>query len=272
MRKTNNGIQYFGLPGITDECKEAVIRLLQNGEKILSAKILTYKKSHCLLLSVNSGDPVIIKSGFSSGYLGRGPNAFSYILQLLDTHNVQIDEYRINKAFFNRIDNSLILMSDLEMLDTTIPLRPSRWYDYIHDRDEESMKNGKLWREFHPVIPYAIIETRIVDLALTFWENPDEKLLSGYRRLEDAVRKRTGLKEHSTKLFARAFQETLEWKNVDDAEQKGRIQLFFAIYSIYRNPRAHKELDKYDSNHLLSEFLLLNHLYKLESEAIERNK
>ncbi|MEO8514043.1 MAG: TIGR02391 family protein [Ignavibacteria bacterium] len=270
MRRINNGIQYYGLPGTTEECKEAVIRLLQNNKKILKANILSYKNRHCFLFFVDAGDPIIIKSGFTSGYLGTGPNAFSYILQLLDIYNVEIEEYKIKKTLLNRIDNSLMLATDLEELEKSNPVIPTRWYDYIHERDENLMEKGKLWKEFHPIIPFAIIDARIADLAINFWDNPDEKLLTGYRRLEDIVRNRTGLDEHSTKLFAVAFKEALEWKKMNAAEQNGRIQLFYSIYTMYRNPRAHKELDKYDNNHLLSEFLLLNHLYKLEDEAVDR--
>ena len=46
------------------------------------------------------------------------------------------------------------------------------------------------------VVPFAIVDGRLVDLALSFWEEPDHRLVTGYRRLEDIVRERTGLQEH----------------------------------------------------------------------------
>ncbi len=108
-----------------------------------------------------------------------------------------------------------------------------------------------------------------MDLALSFWENSDDKLLKRYRRLEDIIRERTGIDEHGVKLLSKAFSGTtprLSWKDVDDGERAGRANLFTAAYMAHRNPRAHREL-KTDSVEQLSEFLLLNHLYRLEKES-----
>lgn len=144
--------------------------------------------------------------------------------------------------------------------------------DYILNKHYDDERSGKLWQEFHPVIPFAIIDSRITDLAIRFWEDPDNNLLSGYRRLEDIVRGRTGIDEHGAKLFSQAFSgptSSLNWKDLDSGEQVGRVNLFTGVYMAYRNPRAHRELENYD-NDLLAEFLLLNHLYFLERESRER--
>ena len=53
---------------------------------------------------------------------------------------------------------------------------------------------------------------------------------------------------------------------MDKSEKVGRINLFTGTYMAYRNARAHKENPKTE---LLAEFLLLNQLYLLESEAEE---
>jgi hypothetical protein len=55
------------------------------------------------------------------------------------------------------------------------------------------------------VVPFAIVDPSLMDLALTFWDAPSDRLLTAFRRLEDIVRKRTGLKDRAGKLFARAF-------------------------------------------------------------------
>ena len=52
----------------------------------------------------------------------------------------------------------------------------------------------------------------------------------------------------------------------DKSERVGRANLFAAIYMAYRNPRAHQENPKAE---LLEEFLLLNHLYRLERAAVK---
>jgi hypothetical protein len=109
------------------------------------------------------------------------------------------------------------------------------------------------------------------DLAIRFWEGPDDRLMMGYRRLEDIVRKRTAIDEHGVKLFSQAFsgpKAKLGWKDLDESEQAGRVHLFTGTYLAYRNPRAHRELEEY-ANDQLNEFLLLNHLYLLEKESDE---
>lgn len=109
-----------------------------------------------------------------------------------------------------------------------------------------------------------------MDLALDFWTNSDNSLLSGYRRLEEIVRERTGITHHGTKLFSQAFNPdggALTWKDADDGERTGRMQLFTGTYAAHRNPRAHrKPTDRPVA--LLREFFLLNHLYGLEKDSI----
>lgn len=129
-----------------------------------------------------------------------------------------------------------------------------------------------MWDEFPLVIPFAIVDDRIIDLAINFWEKADERLLTGYRRLEDIVRARIGSLEHGHKLFSQAFMgpsSKLKWKEISEAEQTGRANLFVGAYMAYRNPRAHRELREV-SNQQLTEFLLLNQLYGLERDAEPR--
>ncbi|SRR5712692_697795 len=273
-RKKNNllaGIEYSGLAGISQDCQDAVMRLLQYGDRITRARILSCSNEHCLLLTVNVGDLIAVKSGFGSGYLGEGSHAFSYVLRLLDAHGAEIEEYEVDDDVIERLDRSSLTQSDIDKLDAAHPVRPTRWHNYVFEKDWENEKSGALWKEFHPVIPFAIIDSRIIDLAISFWEGPDDRLLTGYRRLEDIVRLRTGVDEHGAKLFSQAFQGTeakLGWKDLDSGEQAGRGLLFTGVYMAYRNPRAHRELKDY-ANEQLAELLLLNHLYLLEKESSE---
>jgi uncharacterized protein Ymh len=264
------GIQYAGIAGASQDCLDAVMRFLQFGDHIERVRILSSSGTHALLLTVNTGDLIAIKSGFSSGYGGEGPRSFSYVLQLLFLHGVEIEEYEIDPTFIERLDDSALSSSDIEKLDAARPIRPSRWSDYVSQKDFERQHNGTLWEEFRPVIPFAIIDSRIIDLAISFWEGPDDSLLKGYRRLEDTVRNRTGIDEHSAKLFSQAFlgpKPRLRWSKItDDGERAGRANLFTGAYQAHRNPRAHREL-KTNLGDQLAEFLLLNHLYVLENES-----
>lgn len=271
MAKSNKlaGIEYAGIAGASHECQDAVLRLLQFGDEITRARILSFSNRHCLLLTVNAGDPVAVKSGFSSGYGGEGPRRFSYVLQLLIAYKVEIEEYPVQETLIERLDKSALTLSDIEDIDSARPVRPSRWYDYVLDEDFYDIPDARVWSEFRPVIPLAIIDIRIIDLAISFWKNPDERLLTGYRRLEDAVRERTGLDKHGMKLFSQAFGEptpSLHWKDIDDGERAGRVNLFTGAYMAHRNPRAHREL-KSSVTRQLTEFLLLNHLFLLEKDS-----
>lgn len=264
------GIQYAGEPGISAACQDAVVRLLQYGDRITAARILSCKGSHCLLLTINIGDIVAVKSGFGSGYLGEGSRTFSYILQLLDAHGSEIDEYEVTSAVMGRLDSSSLRMSDLKKLQSAPPIWPTRWHDYIQERHWERHDKGTLWREFPTVVPFAIVDPRLIDLAISFWNDPDDCLMTAYRRLEDIVRRRSGLDEHGAKLFSQAFMNStakLHWPGRGPGEQNARAQLFAAAFTAYRNPRAHRETDQEYPENQLAEFLLLNHLFRLEREA-----
>ncbi len=227
---------------------------------------------HCLLLTVND-DLIAVKSGFASGYSGTGSVGFSYVLGLLEAYGAEIEEYSVAEEVIERCDYSALTQSDLESIAAARPIRPSRWPRYVFGEHwHYPGKSAQLWREFPPVVPFAIIDDRITDLAMWFWENPNDKLLIGYKRLEDIIRERTRIDEHGTKLFSQAFssvESPLMWKDVHVSEHQGRTQLFIGTFMAYRNRRAHRELRDYQSN-VLTEFLLLNHLYCIEKEAVER--
>jgi hypothetical protein len=225
-----------------------------------------------LLLMVGVGDLIAVKSGFTSGYGGTGPHAFSYVLQLLEFHGVKIEEYDVAPELLERVNDSALTIADIEGLDERRPVRPSRWPDYVLVEHRGQARDGSLWRDFPPIIPFAIIDSRLADLAMSFWSGPDDRLLTGYRRLEDIVRKRAGINESGSKLFSQAFaieDSKLVWKNIEAAEQSGRANLFTGMWRAYRNPRAHRESGNHSKQHL-SEFLLLNHLFVLEAQAQKR--
>lgn len=268
-------IEYHGIPGVTRDCLDAVLRLIQYGELITNVQILTARgktvSEHCLLLTYGVGDEILIKSGFTSGYGGEGPTGFSYVLSLLEAHGAEIVEYDVSAELIERGEYSALLQSDLESLKSVKPVRPSRWHDYVFEEHWDPDQR-MLWREFPPVIPFAIVDRRLTDLALAFWKNPNDSLLTGYKRLEDTLRERIGSRAHGTRLLSEAFgkeQSKLTWKDLDPSEQTGRAHLFAGAFMAFRNRRAHREI-RHDSESELTEFLLLNQLYRLEEEAIER--
>ena len=272
MKNKGAGLQFVGLAGITQSCIDAVLRYLQYGDVISRVSIITSEQDHALILHMEDDGVVVIKSGFSSGYGGEGPHGFAYVLSLLHTYNIDIKEYLVNESIIEKIDASRLTYSELQKIEESRPARPSHWYHYIYVFKDKYESKVKLWSRLPNVIPYSIIDPRLFDLAINFWETPDDKIMLGYRKLEDIVRSRCGIEEHGTKLFSKAFMgnsSILYWPDINSAEQAGRANLFIGTFGAFRNRRAHKELEE-NSRNQLSEFLALNQLFQLESESLLR--
>ncbi|GAC1605437.1 MAG: hypothetical protein NVS3B3_03300 [Aquirhabdus sp.] len=265
------GIQYLGLSGITLSCIKAITLLINGGELIKHAFLISCDTNHAFLLANEYDDVIAVKDGFSSGYSGEGPRGLASALMLLYRHNVEIEEYTVDVLFMERLGYSCLLQSDLDSIRNQNPVRPNRWYDYVHDQGRDLDIPGKhLSRHYPLAIPFGIIDERIIDLAVNFHENADTAIISAYRRLEDTLRTRTGLTGESTKLFSKAFlsdDSPLRWDVPDEGELKGRANLFIATFMAFRNARAHREIEG-GSDTELREFLLVNELYRLEAEAM----
>lgn len=276
-------IEYHGSAGITQHCLDAMTRLIQFGERLEKAWLISSQpdqyncRTHAFILTLFCERQVVINSGFSSGYGGEGPKGLSKALQLLLRHKVDIEEYQVKPSMMERLEHNCLLKTDIQSTGSSRPVRPNRYYDYIFfdtERSRNVFGEKDLNFLFPPVIPYAIIDTRILDLALTLEENPDASLLTGYRRLEGIFReKHADLKGLSgAKLFSRAFQgenSLLHWPKTDKSEVEGRASLFIGVFKGYRNKRAHHEQD-YELSAAVREFVLLNELYVLESTAVIR--
>lgn len=274
-KKEPAGIQYLGEDGITESCKQAVIQLIHFGENIEEVKILTaegdHSNSHSLLLTVCYETQIIIKGGFASGYNGEGPRGYHYILNLLSKYTENIGEYIVPSQLFERINNSNLTVQDLELISTLNKIRPARWYEFVH---YDKKKQPLIFDKFPLSIPMALIDNRLIEIALSFPDNPDNAILNAYRKIESVVRERTNLThESSTKLFSKAFQgdeSLLYWEGIDQGEGKGRASLFTSTFMAYRNNRAHQE-PEHDLRDDIREFLLINQLFVLERKSVIRD-
>lgn len=272
-------VQYHGEEGITQNSLDAITRLIHFGCQIEEAKLLTYGNRHCFLLSVLTEKSYIaIKAGFASGYWGEGPRGLSHALQLLRQQVSWINEYIISPEILDRINNSCLMVSDLEKINQLKEVIPSRIFDYIYDSEYFSRDDNEdhkiLKYDFPRVIPLSLVDFRIIDLAIKIKNEPDSTLMSAYRRLEGIIRNRTGLEGDviGAKLFTKAFRgenAPLYWENVEPAEREGRAAMFEGIYMAFRNRRAHREL-KLSLDEEIREFLLVNELFLLESQAVDR--
>lgn len=266
-------LEYHGNHGVTADCLNAVARLIHFGEKIEKAWLLSRLNNgfgtHALLLTMEYGDQIVIQAGFTSGYGGEGPAGLSTVLRLLREHNVPIEEYDISAVMFERLTQGALLNADLEWLEQERFVRPVRYYDYIFDK--------KYWNDlqeyFPPSINFGLLDPRLMDVALNFFDNPGHAIDTAYKRLEDTLRKRTALPgESGTKLLTKAFvgdESHLHWNDENTNEHNSKANLFKAVFGAYRNPRAHREIAS-DDKAALREFMLINELYLLEAKAIER--
>jgi len=271
-------IEYHGIAGCSTDCRRSIAQLLHFEGTVKKVLILTDVKenvrNHGMLLQSNIGDEIAVKSGFTSGYLGRGPGDFSAILGLLVFLDCEIEEILVEDSFLERLDASALTLTDIEHIRSLPPLRPKRLNDYIFEKDYPSGSLRNPWKDGPYTLPFAIVDDRLIEFAKQFDEDPDRAISKGFRRLENAVRKRLNLGNDSAaqEVFGHAFgvkNGKLCWAGISDNEQKGRLNLFLGAYAAHRNPRAHSERnERFDDQ--LSEFLLLNHLFKLESEAISR--
>jgi hypothetical protein len=269
------GIQYLGLDGITEPCVSAIGQQMSGNEITLKACLLTCESHHAFLLFTESNNVVAIKSGFASGYSGEGAHGLAKALMLLYRHNVEIEEYIVDQAFFERLEFSCLRQTDVEAIENGNPVRPRKWHDYVYDRGLNlHSEKQQLSRHYPAGIPFGLIDERIIDLAIKFRNDDDAAIIAAFRRLEDVVRTRTGLLGEGVKLFSKAFlsdDSPLGWDVSDEGELKGRGSLFGAAFMAYRNARVHREI-KSGSLSSLREFLLVNELYHLEAEALTKDE
>lgn len=269
----NESIEYLGLQGVTESCLEALRRFILFGSSIRSARIISAGTKHALLLLINEADMVIIRSGFTSGYPGEGPAGLAEAITLLKHHDIHLDEVEVDTACLRRLNDAALTAADLKQIRHGRVVQPSRLYDYQRNARPGQETPDGVYRRFPVTIPYRILDKRLLDLALKFLKDSDSAILTAWRRLEDVVRARSGVDEHGTKLFSRAFggnRAPLRWPDVvHDNEVIGRVQMFTGAYMAYRNPQAHAErADDANAEAMLVPFLTVNQLFLLERKAL----
>jgi uncharacterized protein (TIGR02391 family) len=264
------GIQYLGTGGDSLACVRALCRVLAWPERPRSVRLLTSEQLHAFLLTFEREAPIAIK-------------ALADALMLLSASRADVEEIQVRREVLERLSASALTRADLSLIESAEPVRPMRLYDYVHAVYQGRRSEASVWGQFEPVMPYALIDPRLADLALDFFSAHDRVLLDGFRRLEDRIRERTGLVEHGTKLFSQAFagdESRLTWHGqakgrgskpdlIDKGEQAGRAHIFVGTYQAFRNPRAHRT-SVVDAAEALGEFLMLNQLFRFEAKAIER--
>tara|TARA_R110001592_G_scaffold254129_3_gene517498 strand:+ start:43930 stop:44823 length:894 start_codon:yes stop_codon:yes gene_type:complete len=279
--KSLAGIEYHGSSGTTMHCLQAITRLIHFGDVIEDAWLLTARSNefgeHCFLLNMACGDPVAIKSGFSSGYGGEGPRGLSTAIEIFKMHEIDLQEYEVDRAIIERIDCSCLTTADLENIRCSKKVHATKTVDYLWEWNSKDSFGPNRREQLYPAtVNFGLLDERIFDLGLSLFENPDNAISTAFRRLEDTLRERTGLNTENSgqRLVTRVFEgkdSALHWDDENPGEHGGKAGLFKAVFLAFRNPRAHRELRKTDRE-ALREFMLINELFCLEAISIDRPK
>lgn len=274
FNRPSEEIQYLGTP-YTQDCLDAIGVILQTQTYIEKALLLSCNQIHAYLIKSNR-NTYVIRSGFSSGYSGEGPKGLASSLQLLLKHNIEVEEINISEKLMEKVNHSSLSDADLETMFTARVVRPINIYEYIYaiyKTTEYQINNDR----FYPTeLPFHLVDSRIFDLALKFNDDPNYSILTAYTRLEDIVKDK--INDHS--LFSNSLLKTAfisdkqrksiySWNTNNENVSNALGCLFNNVFTAYRNERAHSEVDKPYSKQI-REFLLINELYLLESEAIKR--
>lgn len=266
-------VQYLGT-AYTRPCLEAIRSLVQQRVPVSTIKLLTgfsgQSAKHAFLIKTELDELIAIRPGFTSGYSGEGPRGLASALQIFDAFGFAVEEHVVPLLLLNRIESAALTVQDLKQLDASMPVMPMRLHDYIYEAGLHHLHLGAKLRAFEPVIPFGLIDERLADLAVGFFEDPNARLITAYARLEGIIKNRTGLRGAAHKLFSAAFEgptAKLTWLGIDPSEQIGRAALFKSIYQTYRNRRVHNEV-RSDDRKDVAELLLLNNLFVLESSAV----
>lgn len=266
-------VQYHGSEATTESCLVALVRLVELGGAVESARLISCTGRHAFFLYIGDPSPACIKSGFTSGYSGEGPAGLALALRLLQRHGVEVEECEVSAALLKRLNGCRLTEADLAAMRDAEPRRPTRIYDYMH----EGMRGRGRWvdalRRHEPlVIPWAILDERLFDLALELERDPDTVVFRAFRRLEDLLKRRCGMSTdvYGARVFRRAFRGDapfLQWPGLHHREAEGRAQMFEGAFSAFRNARAHRE-SELDYRRAYREFLVVNELFLLEAEAV----
>ncbi|MEM9383424.1 MAG: TIGR02391 family protein [Pseudomonadota bacterium] len=262
-------IEYRGRSGATQTCLTALAELLQRHWEISHTALVTCGQNHGFVVIVQESWPIVIRSGFSSGYNGEGPRGLATALSLLGERNTEVEEYCVPKSFMQRLNNAQLLAKDIERLIAQKPVRPTRIYDYIWSGTDG--KRLGFYDAYPLTLPCAVLDPRLDKVLPQYLVDPDATLLKAYVQLESRIRERSQAgKEPGVRLMRKAFNPDnalLKWHGRDREEAQSLMHIFSGVYGAFRNRRAHEPVTS-TPDLALRELLLLNELYRLESEAV----
>jgi hypothetical protein len=265
--------QYHGSHYTTQSCLDAIARLLSAGAWIERAVLLTNKSHHGFFLGVQGVEPVLIRSGFTSGYPGEGPAGLAIALHLFRRFRIEVEEILVSEGLLSRLNGNRLTQTDLTFIAGAEVVRPIRTHEYMHNGlSHQGKPDDQMRKQFAPAVPWFVLDDRLADLAVILPRDPDKAVFEAFRRLESQVKKRCDLPlgVAGVDVFKKLFRGSgalLTWNGASAGELEGRAQMFEAAFMAYRNPRAHREKVGGVAR-AYREFYVVNELFLLEAEAV----
>lgn len=104
MFKTENyyHVEYWGNQGITQTCLMSLCNLIQTHSDLTYALLLTNEQTHAFIIKDENESFYVIRSGFTSGYMGEGPRGLATALTLLKRHEIETEEILVSSKNFKK--------------------------------------------------------------------------------------------------------------------------------------------------------------------------
>jgi hypothetical protein len=155
-------IQYLGESGYPPLCLLAIDAILQDGCLPEKATIVSTppppweggrRQEHLFLFWNWWHFPlIIVPNGFSSGYSGEGPKAFSLAICMIRSKKIPLEGIFVTRSQFGNINEGRLGSIDapiLQKIKTRGELLPFPFPDWVSDEDEQLLERGQLWRKFY---------------------------------------------------------------------------------------------------------------------------
>jgi hypothetical protein len=91
----------------------------------------------------------IVPDGFTSGYPGTGPKAFSLAICMIRNKKIPIDEVEVPERVFNAIKKRQASANIFKEILARSEELPFPFPDYVLQHHEELLERGKIWREYY---------------------------------------------------------------------------------------------------------------------------
>lgn len=268
-------VQYMGTPYDLTPCLLAIDTIVNSERLPERTSLVTWAKdrpkhleSHLFLFWGWKEAPLtVVRSGFTSGYSGEGPRAFSMALCMIWDKGVPMDQLYVPEDLFDAINKQ---HATEEMLDGLRvqgePMEPWTGH-YVREQDKQMVGERTFWPRWHTPRPvfdfldaelaerchslypdnvgsavreaYILVEERL--RALIGRSSAGEETLSGQNLLNEALHPERGI---------------LTDRSLPRSERDGLFLMFKGAHMYVRNPRAHRFVDEKDPQRAI-EFIYL---------------